>query len=146
VVRFAARFAELAVRFAARVAVPAGWFAARVVLRAALCVICAADRAAFVVDLAALSAALPTLRGDVMPLISAARSAICAIPSTPAARPRPITAAPDSIISLTACADCSMTESFFPLLVDVPLVRCVVISPPKAFVRECDDRHASAGP
>jgi len=86
-----------AVRFAARVARPDVRVAARVVARAALCVVSAADRAVDAVDLAALSAARPTFRGEVRPVISAARSVSCAMPSTPAANPRPTTVAPDSI-------------------------------------------------
>jgi hypothetical protein len=67
---------RLVLRFAARVARsldfardrPAFRLAADTVLRAARCVVRAADLAVVIVDRAALSAALPMARGDVMPV------------------------------------------------------------------------------
>jgi hypothetical protein len=143
VARFAGRFVErfaagFAVRVAARVArpldfaraMPAVRLAAVAVLRAALRVVRAADRAAVIVDRAAFSAAFPMARGEVIPVICAARSASCAIPSTPAANPRPTTVAPVSMMLPTACADCSIVESLGP---PVFVVSLVAISPPGAF-------------
>jgi hypothetical protein len=110
-VGFVARFVErlverrgvgFAARFAARMARPDVRLAAVAVLRAALRVVRAADRAAVIVDRAAFSAAFPIARGEVSPVICAARSASCAIPSTPAANPRPTTVAPVSMMSPTA--------------------------------------------
>jgi hypothetical protein len=124
--RFGARVVLPALRFAARVALPAVRLAALAVLRAARSVVRAADRAAVVVERATVSAALPTARGDVIPVNSAARSVSCAIPSTPAANPRPMTVAPDSISSPTARADCSITESLFALFAVVSVVRCAI--------------------
>jgi hypothetical protein len=100
---FAVRFgAGLAMRFAARVALPDERLAAVALLRATRCVVRAAERAAVIVDRVAFSAAFPTARGDVIPVICAARSASCAIPSTPAANPRPTTVAPVSMMLPTA--------------------------------------------
>jgi len=112
-------------------------FAAVVALAAVRRAVCAAARAVSVVDCAAFSAVLPMSRGEVMPVISAARSVSWAMPSTLAAMPRPTTVAPDSIKSLTARADCSMTESRFPLLDPAPFARCVAITPP-GIRHECD--------
>jgi len=107
VARFVERFVErlgagFAARLAARVARPDVRLAAVAVLRAALRVVRAADRAVVIVDRAAFSAAFPMARGEVIPVICAARSASCAIPSTPAAKPRPTTVAPVSMRSPTA--------------------------------------------
>jgi hypothetical protein len=105
--RFAGRFVErfaagLGVRAAARLTRPAVRLAAVAVLRAALRVVRAAERAAVIVERVAFSAAFPMARGEVIPVICAARSASCAIPSTPAANPRPTTVAPVSMMLPTA--------------------------------------------
>jgi hypothetical protein len=131
---FAVRFAvrDLPVRrFAARIARPAVRLADVAVLLAARLVVRAADRAAVIVDRVAFSAACPMARGEVKPVICAARSTSCPIPSTPAAKPRPTTVAPDSMIPPTVCADCSIAELLSPL---VAVVSFVAISPPGAFV------------
>jgi hypothetical protein len=82
-----------------------------------------AERAAVIVDRVAFSAAFPMARGEV---ICFARSASCAIPSTPAAKPRPTTVAPDSMMLPTVCADCSIAAS---LLLSSAVVS-FAISPP----------------
>ena len=107
VARFAVRFLErfaagFAMRFAALLARPAVRPAAVAVVRAARRVVRAADRAAVIVDRGAFSAAFPMARGEVIPVICAARSASCDIPSTPAANPRPTTVAPVSMMLPTA--------------------------------------------
>jgi hypothetical protein len=126
-----------AVRWAARLALLIALPAALVVLRAARSAVRAADCAATSVDCVALSAMFPAARADVIPVISAARSVSCAMPSTPAANPRPTTVAPVSMRSPTARADCPMKESSLPRLSTVSGFRCF-IPPPDCIRHECD--------
>jgi hypothetical protein len=97
--------------FAGRRIAGIAWPAARTAFLAMRVVLLPTDRATDAVLSTALAATRFAAAGDVMPVVSAARSANAAAPCTPAATPRPTKLAPASIMLLTASAACAIVES-----------------------------------